>query len=351
MNKKLVGLGLATVAALSLAACGNRSGSREAAESASTDVKVAMVTDTGGVDDKSFNQSAWEGLQEWGAEHKLSKGAGFDYFQSSNASDYSTNFSAAIDEGYTVVAGIGFSLIDAVATSAKDYPETNFIMIDNVLDGFDNVASATFADHEASYLAGIAAGKATKTKKVGFIGGMEGEVITRFEKGFVAGVKSVDESIQVDVQYAGSFTDSAKGKTVAAAQYAAGSDVIFHAAGATGNGVFSEAKEINEKRAADEKVWVIGVDRDQSDQGAYTDKDGKEGNFVLASTIKQVGQALHLLADLAVDGKFPGGQVTVYGLKDGGVDLALTNVDEETAKLIEDAKAGIISGDITVPEK
>ncbi|HFI0236432.1 TPA: BMP family protein [Streptococcus suis] len=351
MNKKIVGAGLVTVAVLGLAACGNRSGSKGASTAGDTDLKVAMVTDTGGVDDKSFNQSAWEGLKEWGADHNLSQGNGYDYFQSSSASDYSANFSAAVDEGYGLIAGIGFSLADAVTVSAKDYPDTKFVMIDNVIEGLDNVASATFADHEASYLAGIAAAKATKTKKIGFIGGMEGAVITRFEKGFIAGVQSVDESIKVDVQYAGSFTDAAKGKTVAAAQYASGADVIFHAAGATGNGVFSEAKEINEQRAEADKVWVVGVDRDQSDLGEYTDKDGKDSNFVLVSTIKKVGQALRLVADQTAEGNFPGGKINEYGLKDGGVDIALTNTDEETVKLIEEAKEKIISGEIVVPEK
>lgn len=352
MNKKYIGVGLLAVATLGLAACGNRSASTAGGSSeADTDVRVAIVTDTGGVDDKSFNQSAWEGLQEWGAEHGLAQGSGYDYFDSSDASQYEKKLSDAADEGYNVVAGIGFSLTDAVAGAAANYPDTNFVLIDNVIEGMDNVASATFADHEASYLAGIAAAKATKTGKVGFLGGMQSEVIDRFEAGFKAGVASVDDSIEVDVQYAGSFTDAAKGKTVAAAQYAAGADVIFHAAGATGNGLFSEAKEINEKRSADEKVWAIGVDRDQAEEGNYTDKDGNEGNFVLASTIKQVGKAVHLLANKAVEGAFPGGEITTYGLADDGVDLALTNVDEETAKLIEEAKAGIKDGSIEVPQK
>lgn len=349
MNKKLIGVGLASVAVLGLAACSNR----KAASSgdAKTDLKVAMVTDTGGVDDKSFNQSAWEGLQAWGKDNGLSKDNGFTYFQSSNESEYATNLSSAVDSGYKLVFGIGFALRDAVEKAAEDNTDANFAIVDSVIEGKDNVASVIFADNEAAYLAGVAAAKATKTKQVGFIGGMEGEVITRFEKGFKAGVESVDPSIKVSVEYAGSFGDAAKGKTIAAAQYAAGADIIYQAAGGTGAGVFSEAKAINETKNEDEKVWVIGVDRDQSEEGKYTSKDGKESNFVLASSIKEVGNSLKAIAEAAQADKFPGGKTTVYGLKDGGVNIVTTNLDDDAKKAVEDAKAKITSGEITVPEK
>ncbi|AUW96556.1 BMP family lipoprotein [Streptococcus pluranimalium] len=349
MNKKIVGIGLASVAVLTLAACGNRGGSKSDKDDAG--LKVAMVTDTGGVDDKSFNQSAWEGLQAWGKDNGLEKGKGFDYFQSTSESDYANNLDTAISSGYQLVFGIGFALHDAIEKAAEDNPETNFVIIDDVIEGKDNVASATFADNEAAYLAGIAAAKTTKTKTVGFIGGMESDVITRFEKGFEAGVKSVDDSINIKVDYAGSFGDAAKGKTIAAAQYAGGADIVYQVAGGTGVGVFSEAKSLNEGKAESEKVWVIGVDRDQKDEGKYTSKDGKESNFVLASTLKEVGKTLELISTQAKDNKFPGGDVTVYGLKDGGVDIATTNVDEATVKEIEKAKEQIKSGEIKVPKK
>ncbi|MGX7776787.1 BMP family lipoprotein [Streptococcus pluranimalium] len=349
MNKKIVGIGLASVAVLTLAACGNRGGSKSDGDDAG--LKVAMVTDTGGVDDKSFNQSAWEGLQAWGKDNGLEKGKGFDYFQSTSESDYANNLDTAISSGHQLVFGIGFALHDAIEKAAEDNPETNFVIIDDVIEGKDNVVSATFADNEAAYLAGIAAAKTTKTKTVGFIGGMESDVITRFEKGFEAGVKSVDDSINIKVDYAGSFGDAAKGKTIAAAQYASGADIVYQVAGGTGVGVFSEAKSLNEGKAESEKVWVIGVDRDQKDEGKYTSKDGKESNFVLASTLKEVGKTLELISTQAKDNKFPGGDVTVYGLKDGGVDIATTNVDEATVKEIEKAKEQIKSGEIKVPKK
>lgn len=350
MNKKIIGVGLASVAVLTLAACGNR-GASKSGSSNDAGLKVAMVTDTGGVDDKSFNQSAWEGLQAWGKDNKLEKGSGYDYFQSTSESDYANNLDTAISSGYQLVFGIGFALHDAIEKVAEDNPDTNFVIIDDVIEGKDNVASATFADNEAAYLAGIAAAKTTKTKKVGFVGGMESDVITRFEKGFEAGVKSVDDSIEIKVDYAGSFGDAAKGKTIAAAQYASGADIVYQVAGGTGVGVFSEAKSLNEGKNEAEKVWVIGVDRDQKDEGKYTSKDGKESNFVLASTLKEVGKTVELVSTQAQDDKFPGGDVTVYGLKDGGVDIATTNVDDETIKEIDAAKEKIISGDIKVPQK
>ena len=351
MNKKQwLGLGLVSVAALGLAACGNRASKTDSA-AAKSDVQAAIVTDTGGVDDKSFNQSAWEGLQEWGKEKGLSKGKGFDYFQSTNEADYANNLEQAASSKYNLVFGIGFALRDAVAAAAKDHSDISYVIVDDVIEGQDNVVSATFADNEAAYLAGVAAAKTTKTKQVGFVGGMEGEVITRFEKGFEAGVKSVDPSIKVQVDYAGSFGDAAKGKTIAAAQYAGGADVIYQAAGGTGAGVFNEAKALNETKDEADKVWVIGVDRDQEAEGAYKSKDGKDANFVLASSLKQVGATVKDLAIKAADKKFPGGKHLTYGLKDGGVDLVTTNLSEDAIKAVAEAKQAILDGKITVPEK
>ncbi len=141
-----------------------------------------------------------------------------------------------------------------------------------MIDGLDNVLSATFKDNEASYLAGIAAAYTTETNVVGFIGGVKGEVIDRFDAGFKAGVdagaKELGKEIKVLNQYAGDFSAPDKGRSIAKGMYAQNADIIFHASGGTGNGVFQEAKSLNE--SGDKKVWVIGVDRDQSDEGEYT---------------------------------------------------------------------------------
>ena len=350
MNKKQwLGLGLVAVAAVGLAACGNRS-ARNAASSSDVKTKAAIVTDTGGVDDKSLNQSAWEGLQDWGKEHNLSKDKGYTYFQSTSEADYANNLQQAAGS-YNLIFGVGFALHNAVEEAAKEHSDKNYVFIDDVIKDQKNVASVTFADNEAAYLAGVAAAKTTKTKQVGFVGGMESEVISRFAAGFKAGVESVDPSIKVQVDYAGSFGDAAKGKTIAAAQYAAGADVIYQVAGGTGAGVFSEAKDLNEKKNEDEKVWVLGVDRDQKAEGEYTSKDGKKSNFVLASSLKKVGESVKDLAKKAADGKFPGGKVITYSLKDGGVDLTTDNLSADAKKAVEDAKAKILDGSLKVPEK
>lgn len=351
MNKKLVGLGLAATAAVTLAACGNRASKSTSSESSDAALKAAIVTDIGGVDDRSFNQSAWEGLTAWGKENGLKESTDYTYFQSASESDYVTNLDNAVSGGYNVVFGIGFALQSAIAEVAPNNPDTKYVIVDSVVDGQDNVLSVGFADHQASYLAGVAAAKSTKSNHIGFIGGMESEVIDRFEAGFVAGAKSVNKDIKVTIDYAGSFGDAAKGQTIASAQYAAGADIIFHASGGTGNGVFAAAKAENETRNEADKVWVIGVDRDQSAEGKYTSKDGKESNFVLASTIKEVGTSVKDIANKALKGEFAGGTVVTFSLKDKGVELAETNLSEDASKAVAEAKQAILDGKVEVPEK
>ncbi|HEL2057358.1 TPA: BMP family protein [Streptococcus suis] len=351
MNKKLVGLGVVSLAALTLAACGSRTSNSSSSESSSDSaVKAAIVTDVGGVDDRSFNQSAWEGMTAWGEENGLTENTDYTYFQSASESDYVTNLDSAVSGGYNLIFGIGFALESAIAEVAPNNPDTHYVIVDSVVADQDNVVSVGFADHEASYLAGVAAAKSTKTNHIGFIGGMEGVIIDRFEAGFVAGAKSVNPEIKVTVDYAGSFADAAKGQTLAAAQYAAGADVIFHASGGTGNGVFAAAKSENETRNEADKVWVIGVDRDQSAEGEYTSKDGKSSNFVLASTLKQVGTSVKDIANKALAGEFPGGEVLQFTLADGGVELAETNLSTEASEAVAAAKKAILDGSVTVPE-
>jgi basic membrane protein A len=352
MNKKLVGLGVVSLAALTFAACSSRtSNSSSSSESSDSAVKAAIITDVGGVDDRSFNQSAWEGLTAWGEENGLKENTDYTYFQSASESDYVTNLDSAVSGGYNLVFGIGFALESAIAEVAPNNPDTKYVIVDSVVADQDNVVSVGFADHEASYLAGVAAAKSTKSNHIGFIGGMEGVIIDRFEAGFVAGAKSVNPDIKVTIDYAGSFADAAKGQTLAAAQYAAGADVIFHASGGTGNGVFAAAKAENETRNEADKVWVIGVDRDQSAEGDYTSKDGKDSNFVLASTLKQVGTSVKDIANKALAGEFPGGEILQFTLADGGVDLAETNLSDEASEAVATAKKAILDGEVSVPEK
>ncbi|MFV0556620.1 MAG: BMP family protein [Lactovum sp.] len=350
--RKMISAGAIALTAIAVLSACRANTSDTSSGDKKTDLKVAIITDTGGVNDKSFNQSAWEGLTAWGEENGLSKDSGgINYFQSTSEADYANNFTSAVKGDYKLVFGVGFALQTSTEEAAKANSDNNFVIIDSVIEGQDNVVSATFADNEAAYLAGVAAAKTTKTKHVGFIGGMDSDVITRFSVGFAAGVKSVDPSIKIDSELANSFTDAGKGKTLAQSMYASGADVIYQAAGGVGAGVFAQAKALNEAANEADKVWVIGVDRDQVDEGVYTSKDGKESNFVLASTLKGVGAVVQDLSTKAANDEFPGGEHIVYNLKNEGVDLTLDKLSDDAKKAVEDAKAAIKSGDVVVPEK
>ena len=157
------------------------------------------------------------------------------------------------------------------------------------------------------------------------------------------------QHIDVQVQYAESFNDAAKGSTIASTMYASGADVIYQAAGGTGTGVFTAAKEVNEKLSADsnKKVWVIGVDRDQSAEGNYTSSDKKKSNFVLTSTIKQVGTVVKDIANDQVKGKeFEGGKTKTYGIKDGGVDIVTSSLPSDIKDAVVKAKDQIKNGEL-----
>ncbi|WP_035053890.1 BMP family lipoprotein [Carnobacterium pleistocenium] len=341
--KSLLTLGL--LSSLTLAACGADEGSDTASTSGSgVDYSIVMVTDVGGVDDKSFNQSAWEGMQAWGEEHGLEEGPeGYNYIQSDEDSQFVTNLNTALNNDFDLIYGIGYKLKPAMQDVATQNPDQDFVIIDEMIEE-DNVASVLFKDHEAAFLAGVAAAETTEKNHVGFIGGQESDVIDRFEAGFVAGVEAVDPEIEVDVEYAGSFGDAALGKQLAAAMYSSGADIIYHASGDTGNGVFSEAID-RMNSTPDEQLWVIGVDRDQTAEGEY---DG--GNLTLTSTLKGVGQAVQDIANASMEGNFPGGEISNFGLAEDSVGITDGALSEEVITTVEDYKQQIIDGDITVPE-
>lgn len=357
MKKRKFGLALASIFAAGsiLAACGGGEDKEEktTSDSGSTeqtsDFSLAMVTDTGGVDDRSFNQSTWEGIEAFGKENGLEKGdGGYDYLQSAAESDYVTNLNSLIRRDFDLVFAVGFALHNAVAEVADQKPDAKIAIIDEVVADKENVASIMFRANEASYLAGVAAAKESKSGKIGFIGGMTGEIIGGFQAGFEAGVAAVNPDIVVDVEYAESFTDAAKGQQIAKRMYDSGVDIIFHAAGGVGNGLFTEAKE-RKAKDPNANVWAIGVDRDQYDEGKVDDST----NIMLTSVLKRVDVAAQEVAKLAKDGKFPGGELITYGLSDGGVDLADSRgaISEETMATIEEYKQKIIDGEITVPEQ
>ncbi|MFS0688041.1 BMP family protein [Sporosarcina sp. 179-K 8C2 HS] len=348
MSKRKYGLALSLVLAAGtlLGACGTDKEKATSKGGNESDFSLAMVTDVGGVDDKSFNQSAWEGIKKFGEDNGLSKGnGGFDYLQSTGEADYTSNLNALTRRDFDLVFGVGYMMEEAINTIASQQPDTNFGIIDGVVDQ-PNVASILFKEQEGAFLAGVAAALMTKSDKVGFVGGMEIPVIERFHAGFVAGVEAVNPDIKVDVQYTGAFDKAELGKAAAGRMYSTGVDIIFHAAGGTGNGVFTEAKE---RKAADKDayVWVIGVDSDQYDEGKVGDD-----NITLTSMLKRVDVAVQDIAKLAQEGKFPGGETKVYGLHDDGVKLADSRgaIPEDVLKQIDEFAKKIADGEIEVPE-
>ena len=339
INKKIASAIAATLMlGTVLVGCGNgNSGSEKVKHTA------ALVTDGGSIDDKSFNQSAWEGLEAWGKENKLEKGVnGYNYAQSNSDADFTPNINKLIKAKYSTIFGIGYKLAPAIKKTAKQNPKTNFVIIDDVVSG-KNVASVTFKSEQSSFLAGVAAAETTKTNKVGFLGGVKSDVITTFEKGFIQGVHALNPKITVDVKYAGSFTKADLGQSMATAMYNNGEDVIFHAAGGTGAGAFTAAKNLAKNG---KKVWVIGVDQDQKADGAY-----KGGNVTLASAVKEVGNAAKDIANKAMKDKFPGGKIVTYDLKSKGVDLVNDNMSDSAWKVVQQYKQKIIKGDLTVKAK
>jgi len=301
-------------------------------------VSVTMVTDFGGINDKSFNQSTYEGLQRADKDGK----ATFDYIESHKEDDYVPNLESALDSESDVVLTVGYALFPATDEAADDNPEQNYVIIDNKnLNDRDNLLGVTFADHENSFLAGYIAGMTSNSNKVGFVGGQKSEVIDRFEYGYRAGVaqaaKDKDEDIDVIVQYANSYSDQAAGKNIANKMYQDGADVVFHAAGGVGIGVIEAAKE-NDK-------WVIGVDRDQSDEAP---------DNMLVSTVKGVDEAVNNVIDEYAKGNFKAGNEE-FTLADGdAVTIAYpkTNdlVSKETKDKVEEIRKDIVDGKIKVPE-
>ncbi|MCQ1528342.1 BMP family lipoprotein [Lutispora saccharofermentans] len=289
-----------------------------------------MVTDVGGIGDKSFNDSAWAGIekagQELGVEPKL--------LQSTKQDDYTPNL-GSMAQSVDLTMAVGFLFEDAMKTSADQYADKKFGAIDITTPlEKENVMQVNFKEHEGSFLVGVIAGLTTKTNVIGFVGGMDFPVIRRFEAGFIAGVKSANPNAKVIVNYTGAFDNPDKGKEVALTQHQQKADVIFHASGGCGIGVI---------QAADEKgFWAIGVDQDQSAVS--------NNNKVLCSMIKRVDVGTYTIVKAYADNTFKGG-VTELGLKEEGVGYSDggKNVSAELAAQVEKYKAAINDGTIAVP--
>lgn len=296
---------------------------------------IAMVTDGGGVNDQSFQESAWRGLQNLEREHDCK----VRYVECQQSADFLSNIDKLNDENTDLILGIGYKLADPISLAAKINPERTYILADFSLneDTPDNVICLVFRAQESSFLAGYAAALTTKTGVVGFIGGMKSLVIDQFEYGFRAGVsyasKEINKNIIVKSQYAETFTDSAKGKAVAIKMFDE-CDIVFHAAGGAGVGVIEAAKERDK--------YAIGVDMDQINLAP---------NNILTSAVKDVGRAIEIIATRVMNGENLAGQTFNFGIKEKcvGIPENNPNMSEKVSKLTKKIEEKISTGKIIPP--
>jgi basic membrane protein A len=291
----------------------------------------AVVFDMGGKFDKSFNEAAFRGMEQW----KKETGSNYLDFEISNESQREQAIRRMAERGASPIIGIGFGQASSIEKVAKEFPKLQFAIIDMVVD-LPNVQSVVFKEQEGSFLVGVMAAQASKTGKVGFVGGMDIPLIRKFQCGYEQGAKYANPKVEVYGNMTGTtgaaWNDPARGGELAKAQFAKGADVVFAAAGGTGTGVYQAAK--------DSGKLAIGVDSNQNHLQPGT---------MLTSMLKRVDVAVYNVAK----GHKPG--LSVLGLKEGGVDYAM---DENNAKLVtadmkkrvETAKADIISGKIKVAD-
>ncbi|MET7724985.1 BMP family lipoprotein [Streptomyces mirabilis] len=336
--------GVATASlAVALSACGGSSTSASSGGSAKTK-GIGLAYDIGGKGDQSFNDAAYAGFQKAETDLKIS-GRDIEPQDGESDADKVQRLEQLAKSGYNPVIGVGFVYAPAVKEVAAKYPKVTFGIIDDEQDKAANVADMVFHEEQASYLAGVAAAKATKKNHIGFVGGVDIPLIHKFEAGYVQGAQSVNPKIKIEKQYLtqtpqeGGFSSPDKGKDAAEGQIEAGADVIYAAAGLSGQGVIQSA--------ASHKVWAIGVDSDQYKQDALA----KYKDYILTSATKDVAGAVYNLAKSVADGK-PATGVVRASLATGGVGLADSNPafknNADLQAALKKAEAGIKDGSITV---
>ncbi|WP_299050887.1 BMP family ABC transporter substrate-binding protein [uncultured Nocardioides sp.] len=335
-----------STAVLALSACGggdseSDSGGDSGGGDAGSDIKVGVAYDVGGRGDQSFNDSAAAGLDQ--ASDEL----GLD-FQESEASDGESEadreerLRTFAEAGYTHIIGVGFAYSPSIAAVAPEYPEVSFAIIDDEAAVGDNIANLVFAEEQGSFLVGAAAALKSESGQIGFVGGVETPLIQKFQAGYEAGAEAVNEDIQVDVTYLtqppdfSGFADPARGETAATGMYDDGADVVYHAAGGSGGGVFEAASQAD--------ALAIGVDSDQ-----YETADPAVQDVILTSMLKNVNVAVYEWLTAAAEGDTPTG-TTRYDLAADGVGYSTSGgqVDDIEDQL-EDFKQQIVDGEIEVP--
>ncbi|MGC3953268.1 MAG: BMP family ABC transporter substrate-binding protein [Propionicimonas sp.] len=349
-----IAIAAATAATLTLAGCAGTpaqttppSADPGASSSAPTapeeKVKVGMAFDVGGRGDQSFNDSAAAGLDQAAAEFGVeAKDVAATAGEAESARE--ERLQQLIEAGYDNIVAVGFAYAASVGKVAAANPDVKFAIVDDASDASKapNVMNITFAEHEGSFLVGAAAALKSETGHIGYVGGVQTPLIERFQAGYEAGAKAVNPDIKIDVTYLtqppdfSGFGDPAKGETAAKAMYDAGADIVYHAAGGSGGGVFNAAKAAGK--------WAIGVDSDQ----ALTAAEEVRG-VILTSMIKRVDVGVYTFIKSVHDGTFKAGE-TVFDLKADGVGYSTTNnhIDDIKPKL-EEYKEQIIAGSIKVP--
>jgi basic membrane protein A and related proteins len=306
--------------------------------------KVGLVFDVGGRGDKSFNDAAYRGLEK--AKQEL--GIEFEYIEPGPGADREAalrQFSNRKD--IAVIFGIGFIFTDEITKIALEYPDKKYACVDYTVDPAktipSNLVALEFREEEGSFLVGAIAGLLTKSNKVGFVGGMESPLIKKFQVSYEAGVKHVNPKCEILTGYAGvtgdAFKNPGKGKELALGQYSEGVDIIYHASGVTGLGVFEAAREV--------KKFAIGVDSDQNDEAP---------GVVITSMIKVVGVSVFEISKEVKEGTFKGGRVENFGLKSKGVDYVYSEknrhmIPDEVRTKVETIRREIIEGKINIPVK
>lgn len=341
MKKRIsIFLVLALVSMLTLTACGPQKPAEPQSDEEA--LKVCLVL-SGGLGDRSFYDSSNEGFErakeELGIEGKV--------LECKNDPSLFSDQLVQASEYASVVVVVGFEFYDVIQEVATDYPEVTYIYLDNVVEGYENITCISYMENEGSFLVGALAALLTQDtsidginedKIIGMVGGVDLPVIRNFKVGYEAGAKYIDPDTRIETIYAGDFEDPAKGKECALALYAKGADIIFHAAGKTGEGVFEAAKEVN--------AYAIGVDSDQR----YINPD-----VIVASMIKGVGLSVFESIQRIQEGTFERGTVYYYGINENGVDIGYGTPDmkqivpEEIKEKIEEIKEKVKSGEIEVP--
>ena len=308
MFKKLKVMGLSLILSVGVFGCSKTDTSVE-----NDSLKICLVLDEGGVNDQSFNQSAWEGALV--SEEKY--GVEVSYIESKSESEYLSNLESAIDLENDLVIAVGYKFTEEVEELAKAYPNQKFAIIDGSYEVTpSNVSSVLFDEAGAGYSVGLVASQMTKSNKVGFIGGFSIPSVDGFKIGYEKALKEENKDIKLLTQYANSFTDSAKGKAIAQQMISQGVDIIFSAGGTVNNGVWEACNEAG--------IKAIGIDM-PSNQFAP--------NTIITSALKNIGTGLEITIKDLTEGKFKGGEATIYDLSSNGVGYEIT--DHLSDELIE----------------